>query len=301
MRSKKAAATRQNRNLYRQPPGGHKKPFIAHIKELRKRIFLVALSIGVFGTIASFFQAGLTKILLSPAGNQQFIYTTPGGGFEFQFKLCLYAGLAASIPVLIYHLFTYIHPIFGHESKRFLKATVLASSCLAITGLLFGYLYGLPAAMHFLLQSFSSEQIKALISIQSYMSFILTYLLGAALLFQIPLILVLINRIKPLRPSTLFRQQRWVIVGAFILGAIISPTPDMRNQLVLSLPIIAMYQLGVSIIWYINFKKRKPRRVQKLLEADMRNQTLRQERFKQAQHEWDQLVQKMRSTSPSRG
>ena len=86
----------------------------------------------------------------------------------------------------------------------------------------------------------------------AYLSFVITYLLGAALLFQIPLLLLIINTMTPLKPSKLMKLQRFVIVGAFILGAIISPTPDIMNQAFLAVPIIAMYQLGVGLVWLQN-------------------------------------------------
>lgn len=294
MRNKKIAA-RPSQSLHRQPFNGREKPFIARAKALRRRFFLLVLSIGIFGGIASFFQAGLARLLLLPAGNLPLIYSPPAGSFELQFCLC--AGLVASVPSLMYHLFTYIYPSLGQESKRFLRICVFASGGLVLVGLLFGYRYGLPASAHFLLQSFSGEQIKVLISTQSYLYFALAYLLGTALIFQIPLILVLINRIKPLRSRTLLRQQRWVVVGVFIFGAIISITPDIRNQLLLSLPVITTYPLAIGIIRYTGLKRRRSKKVLKLRETDLQNQILRQEQFRQAQQEWEQLIQKMRTAA----
>jgi len=283
-------ATRRIQRLHKQSEP-QKIPFIAHIHELRKRIFYVALTVAAGAGIAYSVQETLTRWLLLPSGNQQFIYTTPGGGFDFQFKLCLYTGIALAIPVIIYHIFRYIHPLLRHESRRFISWLIFSSSVLAMMGIAFGYFFGLPAAMHFLLQSFSSERIEALISIQSYMSFIMVYLLGSALLFQIPLILLLINRIKPLKPQTLLRHQGWFILAAFVLGAIISPTPDIRNQLVLTGPIILMYELSVLMIWIINVRKRRPRKVTALLDRDAELQTERQISFQKARGEWRKTLQ----------
>jgi sec-independent protein translocase protein TatC len=125
------------------------------------------------------------------------------------------------------------------------------SSTLAIGGVLFAYFVSLPAALHFL-TGFNMDHIQAMLTADSYLSFVVTYLLGAALLFQIPLLLLIINTMTPLKPSKLMKQQRFVVVGAFILGAIISPTPDMMNQTFLALPIIVMFQLGVVMVWVQN-------------------------------------------------
>lgn len=239
----------------------------------------------------------ITELLLRPAGDQQFIYTSPGGGFDFLFKLCLYTGLAASIPSIIYQLLRYLQPLIKKDALRFIVWGSVASAFLAIAGILFGYLFGLPAAMHFLLQGFSSEQIKALINIQSYMSFVMLYLLGSALLFQVPLVLILINRIKPLQPQRLMKFQRWFILIAFILGAIINPSPNIQDQLMLSIPMILMYQLGIVLVWAINRRKRRPKKIAELLRKDAEAQAARQTQFQSAHAAWQQLVESVQPTS----
>jgi sec-independent protein translocase protein TatC len=127
------------------------------------------------------------------------------------------------------------------------------STFFAAAGVLFAYFVSLPAALHFL-TNFDLGNIQAMLTVDSYLSFVITYLLGAALLFQIPLLLLIINTMTPLKPSKLMKLQRYVIVGAFILAAVISPTPDIMNQTFLALPIIGMYQLGVVLVWLRNMK-----------------------------------------------
>jgi len=294
----KPTTKRAQRQLHNRLARPETLPFIAHIYELRRRLFYVAVSVGIFSAFGYAVQKQLTALLLKPAGNQQFIYTSPGGGFDFQFRICLYTGIAISIPVIVYHILRYINPLLNHETKRFLALATLWSSVMAASGIIFGYILGLPAAMHFLLQGFSTtKQIEALISIQSYMSFVMTYLLGTALLFQIPLILILINRIKPLPPKKLLKQQRWLIVLSLIVGAIISPTPDVRNQLVFSLPIIVMYDVTVGIIWLSNRSRRQSPKIAELIKKDQEKQATRLARFQKAQQEWGDAVDTSATTS----
>jgi Sec-independent protein secretion pathway component TatC len=176
---------------------------------------------------------------------------------------------------------------------RFMLGTSAFSGILALIGIVFGYMVGLPAGLHFLLHGFMSNtpQIKALLSIQSYLSFIVTYLLGAALLFQLPLVFVLINRFKPLNARKLLTHQRWVILVAFIVGAIVSPSPDVRSQTIMSLPIIAMYELSVTIIWATNRKHKRPQYVADLLRRDTETRAARLARFQAAQAAWQQSLQ----------
>jgi sec-independent protein translocase protein TatC len=292
MRRTKSKPTRKHaRNLPESTAESQKLPFIAHIRELRKRLFYVAIAVIASGSLAYTVNETLTSLLLRPAGDQQFIYTTPGGGFDFLFKLCLYAGLAASIPVIVYQILRYLQPLIKRDAMRFIGLSSIASGVLAIIGVLFGYIYGLPAAMHFLLQGFSSDRIQALISIQSYMSFVMMYLLGAALLFQVPLVLLMINRIKPLKPRKLMGFQRWFLLIAFVLGALFSPSPNVQDQLMLAGPMIVMYQLSIVMIWAINRKLNRPKKVLALREKDAELRAERLANFQQAQNTWQQLIE----------
>jgi sec-independent protein translocase protein TatC len=153
----------------------------------------------------------------------------------------------------------------------------------------------LPAALHFLLHQFVTKQIQPLITIQSYMAFVTVYMFGSALLFQIPLILIFINRIKPLNPKKLFslKYQRWVILGAFIGGGIMNPNPNLADQVVIVGPLIVMYEVGVAIIWFGQRKHRKPNFVTELLKHDFELQAVRQERFATAK----QALQQQRATA----
>ncbi|HEU4914789.1 MAG TPA: twin-arginine translocase subunit TatC [Candidatus Saccharimonadales bacterium] len=259
--------------------------------ELRKRLFYIAVSVGLFGISAAGVQTQLTDLLLKPANGQQFIYTSPGGGFDFVFKLCLYTGIAMSIPVIVYQLVRYLDPLVKKQTMHFIGWLSIWSGIMAGAGIIFAYYVGLPAALNFLLHGFSSEQIKALINIQSYLSFVMIYLLGSALLFQIPLIMIFINKIKPLQPKKLMKLQKWVFLIAFILGAIISPSPDIRNQALLSGPIIIMYEFSVGLIWSINRRQRKPKKVVALLQKDAEIQAERLAKFQQAQQIWQQALQ----------
>jgi hypothetical protein len=94
------------------------------------------------------------------------------------------------------------------------------------------------------------------------------------------------------------QHQRWFIIGAFIVGAIISPTPDVRNQLVLTGPIILMYELGIVMIWLINRKHHRPRKVVELLHKDSEAQSERLASFEKARTEWRKTMQAAHPAPP---
>lgn len=112
----------------------------------------------------------------------------------------------------------------------------------------------MPAALHFL-SGFGSENIKALISTGDYFSFMSLYLIGFAVFFQLPLVMLIINTIKPLQPKKLVGYINYVILISFILAAVITPTPDVINQIIMALPPITLYLLSIIVIAAINMGK----------------------------------------------
>jgi sec-independent protein translocase protein TatC len=259
-----------------------KLPFLAHLLELRKRLFNVALSVILWSIGAYFVQQHIVNILLKPAHNQQFIYTSVGGGIDFLFRVCLYAGIVFSIPVIVWQVLKYLQPLIKKDAIRFIAGGSVVSGFLAVAGMMFGYFLGLPAALHFLLHQFTTDQIHPLLTIQSYMSFVTLYMLGSAFLFQLPLLLVLINRIKPLKPKKLLGYERWVILLAFVGGGIMNPSPRVQDQLMLAVPIILAYQVGVALVWYMNRRGRSDAMREQLLK-DEEQRAARQSRFAEAQ------------------
>lgn len=229
--------------------------FMDHVHELRSRLFWIAL-VFVIGTAVAYpFFDYLIDFLTMPLGDEELFYLTPGGGLSFIVKVCMYVGALVAVPAFIYHLYRYIQPVIGYVRGRTVLGYLLFSVILAAAGISFAYTISLPAALHFL-TNFDIGQITAMLTADSYFSFVITYVVGAALLFQLPLVLLIINSVTPLTPGGLMRYQKHVILSSFILGAIISPTADALNQALLAGPIIVMYQLGIVIVWLRNLSRR---------------------------------------------
>jgi sec-independent protein translocase protein TatC len=255
-----------------------KLPLIDHLKELRRRLFYVAACVAVGSAVAYGLERKLIEVLLRPSHGQDFIYTSPMGGMNFLFSVCLDLGLVVATPVIIYQILAFIQPLMRDTTRKFLLFASGATGVVAVLGVLFGYFIGLPQALHFLLHQFVTVQVKPLITIQSYMQFVAIYLFGSALMFQLPLILLFINRIKPLTPGTLFKYERHLIAAAFVVAFIMNPTPNVVDQLLVVLPIIVTYQLGIGLVWLSNRGSRKPEWLTQLREQDAQRQAERASR-----------------------
>lgn len=230
--------------------------FLEHAYELRRRLYYIGISIVIWGIAAYAVQQHIVSLLLRPSHGENFIYTTPGGGIDFLFRICIYAAIVFSLPVIVYNVLRFIEPLINRSSQRFIIWGATISGLLAVAGMIFGYFIGLPAALHFLSHQFTTVQIKPLVTIQSYLQFVIVYMVGSALLFQLPLMLILINRIKPLKPRRLLHYERWVILIAFIISGLMNPTPNLISQLFIAGPFIIMYQVGILLIALINRQKK---------------------------------------------
>lgn len=224
--------------------------FLDHLHELRSRLFWTVGFIIVASGAAFSLKEHIIFMLMAPLGNQALYYLTPAGGFSFILKICTYTGVLFAVPFILYNVYRFLEPLMG-QRRHSVVGFVVSSILLACIGVVFAYLVSLPAALHFLTH-LQIGHIQAMLTADAYLSFVATYLLGAAILFQIPLVLLITNSIWPLPPKRLLHAQRYVIVAAFIIAAIISPTPDIMNQALLALPVIGMFEVGVGCVWVQN-------------------------------------------------
>ena len=233
-----------------------------HLLELRNRFFLVFGVLIIVATIAYMFREPLIAGLLAPLEGRQLQYLTPGGGFKFIFSVIFFAGLAAAIPLLIQQVYAFLSPVLSTKVRSRSGWLLLWSTVLLAAGVTFGYVYAVPGALNFL-YGFADQFVVSALTADAYLDFVIKYTLGLGLMFQIPLIMIIVHWIKPQKPLKLLKFERWVILIAFILAAFITPTPDPVNQTIIAVPIIAVYQIGLLMICLNIWRGNKVARQQK--------------------------------------
>lgn len=227
-----------------------------HIRELRNRIFFLSIIFIGASSVAYNYKDQLIAFLLKPLGNEKLIYLNPGGGFSFIFTVTMYVGAAVTIPFLVFHLYRFVAPALPKSAQKNSIIILIASVCLLAAGATFGYTYAIPGALDFL-NHFADGYVNPSLTADSYLNFILAYTAGLGILFQLPLILLFIHWIHPLKPMGLIKFERFMVLGAFIAAALITPTPDVLNQTIMALPIILMYQIGVIAVSISVFRKKR--------------------------------------------
>jgi sec-independent protein translocase protein TatC len=221
-----------------------------HLNELKRRSFLVFVNFLVGGVVGFIFHKQIEAILQEPLG-QTLYYSSPAGGLAFVMQIAISVGLIASLPMLLYQIMQFIRPTLKPVKTRNILTMILLALLLSVMAVVYVYFVSLPAALKFLV-SFNSESVQALINVNDYSRFVLAYMAGAIIAFQLPLLLFFMNKLRRFPPGGLTKTQGPVILGSIVAGGIITPTVDPINQILLAGPIIVLYEISVIAIWTVN-------------------------------------------------
>jgi sec-independent protein translocase protein TatC len=219
-------------------------PLVEHLRELRSRLIKAVVAVLVTTAISFTFANQEVELLVRLASPHQLIAFKPTEVFVSYFKVAFYTGIALAMPLLVYQLFRFLAPGLTRAERRWILVSLPAVTILFVTGVLFCYFLVLPSALDFLL-NFGSADIVATPTISEFLSFVTTFLLAVGVAFETPIIVFLLAMLGIATPKRLSKFRRWAYVLAFVIAAIITPTPDPVNQTIVAVPIILLYELGI--------------------------------------------------------
>lgn len=246
-----ASLTKKTKKTPKSTPPQKGQTFESHLKELYKRFVIVGISF-FFAAIAGYvLREPLQSIILQPLQNQSLVYTSPAGGLNFVIKICILFAFLVTLPVLLFQVLAFLRPAHHSITRKYMHIVLVISILLATLGILTAYYVTLPASLQFL-ENFASDSVQSLLTTDEYLSFVLLYLCGFAAIFQLPLLMTIINRITTLPTRKLLSISGYVILASFIFGAIITPTPDPLNQFFIAAPTIILYFIGVLAVHVTN-------------------------------------------------
>ena len=218
-----------------------------HLEELRQRIFysLIAIAVSVGSCFA--FVKPIVQLLEVPAQGVKFLQLAPGEYFFVSIKVAGYMGLLLSAPFLLYQTIAFVIPGLTRREKRFLAPIVLGSSVLFLGGLWFSYVALIPAALNFFI-TYGQDVVEQAWSIDRYFEFVLLLMFSTALAFQIPVVQALLGFLGIVSSQTMLAAWKYVLLGAAVLGAVITPSTDPLTQSLLGGAVLALYFGGVGIV-----------------------------------------------------
>ena len=224
---------------------------VGHLGELRRRIIVAVVAIVVGALAAYYYIDELMRFVTAPAGKLYFM--SPAEGFFAYLKLAVFAGFMLALPVVLWQVWAFVAPALTSGEKKWAFIMVPGAVALFFTGVAFAYLLVWPAAVNFFL-GFGSESLQPMLSLGQYLSFLLSFILPFGIIFNLPLALLVLAKMGIISSRFLAKQRRMMILVAFIIGGIITPTPDIFTQTMMAIPIILLYEAS---IWVVKILLRK--------------------------------------------
>jgi sec-independent protein translocase protein TatC len=232
--------------------------FLEHLEELRKRILHALIAVAVAFSVSWYFADAFFKFVSIPIRKTgvELIATSPTQAFNLEVKLALMAAIFLAAPFILGQVWLFISPgLYKHE-RRYALPFIVSSSLLFILGGAFGYRIAFPYALQFLIQWTINMGLVPRISASEYFDLFIMVELGLAVIFEIPALIFVLARIGLVSGPFLLRNTRYAVLIAFLVAAVITPTTDIPNMMMMAGPMVGLYMVGV-VVAYVFGKKRK--------------------------------------------
>ena len=223
-----------------------------HLGELRRRVIVSAIAI-VLGTVVAFvFYKEITELLLRPAGDltagsdgeARLVFVELTEMVAVTFKISLVSGLVLAFPVVLHQIITFVAPGLTTRERRYLFTFLPGAMLAFMAGVAFGYFVLMPPAIKFLL-SWGSDLAAPMIRIGNYVNLMVMLLFWMGVVFETPVVMFLLAKLGIVSSRGFARWRRHWVVAAFVLAALITPTIDPLNQIIVAVPLIVLYEVGI--------------------------------------------------------
>ena len=226
-------------------------PFLDHLEELRLRILrsLAAVVVGFAIGLWAVERFQLVTVLKAPIAKYltggKLIVTSPTEPLMIVFKLGFVVGLVLASPIILWQLWAFLAPALYEREKKALVPSLFVGLVLFLTGATLAYLFVVPQALRVLF-SFQSEAIAPFITYDAWFGFVLQVVLALGISFELPLVMVILSWLGVIGPGELHRFRRYAIVCSFVAGAVLSPGADLLSMIMMTVPLLFLYEVGVA-------------------------------------------------------
>jgi len=240
----------------------HKMSFIDHLGELRQRLLWSLLAVIVFFVPAYYFSNEIFEFLMKPLienlpEGSSLIFTRPAEGFTTYLKVSFFAAVIFAIPFILYQAWKFVAPALYKEERRIIIPFIFFGSLFFALGAAFCYYVASPPAFKFLLNEYSSDYVKAFPTIREALSFFMALIFGFGLVFEFPIIIFILSRIGLVTSTWLREKRKYAIIISALVAAMLTPTTDAISMMLMFVPIIIFYELGIIVAWMFGKKKKE--------------------------------------------
>src|SRR3954469_24361057 len=237
-------------------------PFLDHLEELRSRI-LRSLAAVILGSAAGLWAVQhfqLVNVMKRPIApyltDGKLVVLSPTEPVMIVFKLGFLVGLVLASPIVLWQLWAFLAPALYAREKRALVPALFVGLLLFLTGGVLAYVFVVPQALHVLF-SFQTEAIQPFITYDNYFGFVLQVVLALGLSFELPLVIMILAWLEGIGPTEPAKYRRYAVVGAFMAGAVLSPGTDLVSMIMMTIPLLLLYEVGYAGSVVIARRRRK--------------------------------------------
>ncbi|MDB5117952.1 MAG: preprotein translocase subunit TatC [Mucilaginibacter sp.] len=253
--------------------------FFEHLEALRWHLIRAAISVVVFSLVAFLnYEFILNKIIMGPFYpnfwtyrmmcklgdgfcvskiNATLINTEVAGQFMLQINSSLLIGIILSVPYILWELWRFIKPALLAKERKAASGFVFYATLLFVIGILFGYYVIAPESISFLASYTVSDTIKNTFTISNYLSMVTTITLIIGVVFELPILIYILASLGILTGTFMRKTRRYSIVILLIVGAIISPSPDFLTTMIATIPLFALYEVGIVVASVVEKRRNK--------------------------------------------
>ncbi|MFA4917800.1 MAG: twin-arginine translocase subunit TatC [Thermodesulfovibrionales bacterium] len=240
--------------------------FLEHLGDLRKKVTVSLIALCVIFMATFNYSEYILQFIMFPLRyslefsvrkmymyfvyadklkSTKLVFLAPAEGFWMNMKISLVAAFIIALPVILHQIWSFISPGLHSKEKKYVMPFIFIATALFLTGAAFCFFIVLPFALDFLLNYKVGDYMMPMLSVGQYVDFCLKFILAFGAVFELPILIVFATRMGFVTPQTLAKHRRYAVVIAFIVAAILTPTPDIFNQTLMALPMIVLYEVGI--------------------------------------------------------
>jgi sec-independent protein translocase protein TatC len=240
--------------------------FMDHLGDLRKKITVSLIAVCLTFAVSFNYSEQILKFFMFPLrytldfsvkkmylyyiyqdklANTKLVFLSPTEGFWMNMKISLVAALILALPIIFQQLWGFVAPGLHSKEKKYVVPFVLIATFLFLVGAAFCFFIVLPFAMSFLLTYKVGDFMMPMLSVGQYVDFCIKFVLAFGAVFELPVIIVFFTRMGFVTTQTLAKNRRYSVLIAFVVAAILTPTPDVFNQTLMAVPMIVLYEVGI--------------------------------------------------------
>jgi len=228
---------------------------VGHLTELRNRLIYSIIVLLLTIVLCFEFSEDFVRGIINITPETNFIYITPAELFMAYLKIAIIGGFVISAPFILFQVWSFVSPALESKGKRYLRLALFVGGGFFIIGVVFSYFVVVPTMIAFF-TGFQIEEIQAAISFDSYLTFVINTLLSFGLIFELPILMLLLTKFNIVKIDFLKQNRKYFILLIFIVAAFLTP-PDVISQILLAIPMLLLFEVGIILSMLVNNKNEK--------------------------------------------